>query len=123
MADQTHELVTPDRAKEIRRAAARHAGMMILVSVGEWEPQKYAPHDARNDAEQELLIEEVERIAYEIKARALVGTSQRCPECNFPYRVKADGTMHHHNGIAPNGYASGEPCPGVGEPPAAAGSV
>ncbi|MGX1254126.1 hypothetical protein RKD48_006637 [Streptomyces ambofaciens] len=111
------ELISPERAKEIKRAAARHAGMMILVSVGEWEPQKYAPHDARNDAEQELLIEEVERIGNEIKARALVGTSQWCSYCNLPFRVKADGTVGHHLGMDRSGFSSGERCPGVGKPP------
>jgi hypothetical protein len=112
-----NDLITPNRAKEIKRAAARHAAGMLLVSLGEWAPQQYAPHDARNDAEEELLRDEVERIAQEIRTRALVGTSQPCSYCNIPYRIKANGTVHHHNGIAPNGFSSGEACPGAGKPP------
>lgn len=112
------ELISPDRAKQIKRAAARHAAGMLMVSLGEWAPRQYAPHDARNDAEEELLREEVERIADEIRARAIAGTTQRCAECGFPYRVKADGTMHRHTGVSPSGFSTGEPCPGVGKPPA-----
>lgn len=111
------ELITPGRAKEIKRAAARHAAGMIFVSLGEWDPQRYNPESARNDAEEELLREEVERIADEIRARAIAGTSQPCSYCGIPYRIKTDGTVHHHNGVAPNGFSSGEPCPGVGKPP------
>lgn len=111
------DLITPGRAKEIKRAAARHAAGMLMVSLSEWAPQQYAPHDARNAAEEELLREEVERIADEIKRRAIVGTSRPCVECNRPFRIKADGTVHHHDGIAPNGYSSGNACPGVGQPP------
>lgn len=110
-------LITPDRAREIKRAAARHAAGMIAVSLGEWAPQEYAPHDARNDTEEQLLRDEVQRIADDISLRAIVGTSQPCEYCGISYRIKANGTVHHHNGIAPNGYSSNEPCPGVGKPP------
>lgn len=111
------ELITPDRAKQIRRAAARHAAGMLMVSLSEWAPQQYAPNDARNAAEEELLREEVQRIADEIQGRAVAGTTQRCGACNFPYRVKGDGTMHRHTGVSPAGFSTGEPCPGVGKPP------
>jgi hypothetical protein len=111
------ELITPERAKEIKRAAARHAAGMLTVSLTEWDPQKYNPELARNDAEEELLREEVEQIAAEIRARAIAGTTQRCAECGFPYRVKADGTMHRHTGVSSSGFSTGEPCPGVGKPP------
>ncbi|MGW7786009.1 hypothetical protein [Streptomyces tricolor] len=111
-----NKLITPERAKELRRAAARHAGGMILVSLVEWDPTEYFP----NEAERDLVLEEVERIGNEIKARALVGTTQRCGECNLPYRVKADGTMHRHTGVTAAGFSTGEPCPGVGKPPASA---
>lgn len=113
----SHELITPDRAKEIRRAALRHAGGMLMVSLSEWEPRKYNPDSARDAAEEEPLREEVERIADELKARAIVGTSQPCVECNRSFRIKADGTVGHHDGISFSGYASGERCPGVGKPP------
>lgn len=113
----TRALITPQRAKEIKRAAARHAAGMIHVSLVEWAPREYAEHDARNDAEEELLREEVERIADEIRARAFAGTTQRCGECGFPYRVKADGTVHRHTGVSPSGFSTGEPCRGVGRPP------
>ncbi|NUS80746.1 MAG: hypothetical protein HOV70_31690 [Streptomyces sp.] len=109
--------ITPSRAKEIKRAAARHAAGMLMVSLSEWEPQKYNPESARDDAEEALVREEIERIADEIRLRAIVGTSQPCAECGIPYRIKTDGTLHHHNGVAPNGYSSGDPCPGVGKPP------
>lgn len=119
LPETTNELITPQRAKEIRRAAARHAAGMILVSLVEWAPQEYAEHDARNDAEEALLREEVGCIADEIRARALVGTPQPCGSCGFPYTVRTDGTMHFHHGVTPAGFSSGERCPGVGEPPRA----
>ncbi|MFD6553754.1 hypothetical protein [Streptomyces sp. NPDC058398] len=109
----TQPLITPTRAKELRRAAARHAGGMILVSLVEWDPSEYFP----NEGERDLVLDEVERIAHEIKARAIVGTSQPCGECGFPYRVKSDGTMHRHTGVSPSGFSTGKPCPGVGKPP------
>ena len=112
----TGNLITPERAKEIRRAAARHAGMMILVSVGEWEPREYV----RTDAERDLLIEEVERIGQEIKARALAGTSRPCSRCGFSYQVKSNGTLRRHVGVDPAGFSSGETCPGAGKPPRSA---
>lgn len=113
----TDELITPDRAKEIKRAAARHAGGMLMVSLSEWEPRKYNPESARSDAEEELLRDEVERIADELKARALVGTSQPCGYCNLSFRIKGDGTVGHHFGMDSAGFSSGERCPGVGKPP------
>lgn len=117
MTNPADELVTPERAKEIKRAAARHAAGMLLVSLGEWAPQQYAPHDARDDAEEELLRDEIERIAAELRARARVGTSQPCSYCNLPYRIKADGTVGHHFGMDRAGFSTGERCPGVGKPP------
>lgn len=66
-------LITPERAKEIRRAAARHAAGMLLVSLSEWAPREYAPNDARNEAEEELLREEVERISEELRVRSIAG--------------------------------------------------
>lgn len=107
-------LITPERAKELRRAAAHQAGMIIITAIkAGFDPDHYFP----DEAERDLVLEEVERIGYEIKARAIVGTSQPCAECNRPFRIKANGTVHHHDGIAPNGYASSEPCPGAGRPP------
>lgn len=107
-------LITPDRAKELRRSAAHHAGMILITALrAGWDPDHYFP----NEAERDLVLEEVERIAHEIRVRAIVGTSQPCSYCNFPYRIKADGTVHHHNGVDPAGFSSGEPCPGVGKPP------
>lgn len=88
-----------------------------MVSLSEWAPQKFNPESARNDAEEALLREEIERIADEIKARAIVGTPQPCGSCGFPYLVKTDGTMHFHHGVDAAGFSSGERCPGVGEPP------
>ncbi|MFF1284370.1 hypothetical protein ACFVY4_26960 [Streptomyces sp. NPDC058299] len=111
------DLITPARAADIRRAAARHAAGMLLVSLGEWAPQQYAPHDARNDAEEELLREEVERIAAELRARSIVGTYQVCAGCGFSYRVITGGVLRYHHGIDPAGFSSGERCEGVGEPP------
>ncbi|MBE4761707.1 hypothetical protein [Streptomyces caniscabiei] len=108
------ELITPSRGKELRRSAAHHAGMILITALrAGWDPEHYFP----NEAERDLVLEEVERIGQELKARALVGTSQPCAECGRPFRIKADGTVGHHDGIAPNGYASGRPCPGVGHPP------
>ncbi|MEV8353163.1 hypothetical protein ACFVTT_23405 [Streptomyces niveus] len=113
----TDQLVTPARAKEIKRAAARHAAGMIWISLSEWAPQQFAAADARNDAEEEVLREEVERIALEIRGRAFVGTSQPCSECGIPHRIKANGTLHHHNGMDRAGFSTGQPCLGVGKPP------
>lgn len=109
------QLISPTRAKELRRSATHHAAMILITALrAGWDPEHYFP----DQAERDLVLEEVERIAYEIKARALVGTSQRCPVCNFPYRVKANGTMHRHTGVSPSGFSTGKPCPGVGKPPA-----
>ncbi|MGR3875736.1 hypothetical protein ACUXZZ_45205 (plasmid) [Streptomyces graminifolii] len=113
----TGPLIHPDRAKQIRRAAARHAAGMLMVSLSEWNPRKYNPDSARNDAEEELLREEVERIANELRARALVGSLQPCSVCGFPYTVRANGTIRRHNGVSPAGFSSGTDCDGVGEPP------
>lgn len=108
------KLITPERGKELRRAAAHHAGMILTTALrAGWDPEHYFP----NEAERDLVLEEVERIANEIKLRAIVGTSQRCGTCNFPYRVKGDGTMHRHTGVSPSGFSTGQPCPGVGKPP------
>ncbi|CAL9349375.1 hypothetical protein SUDANB1_00429 [Streptomyces sp. enrichment culture] len=109
-----NDLITPDRAKELRRAAAHQAGMIIITAIrAGFDPDHYFP----DEAERDLVLEEVERIGHEIKARAFVGTSQPCGECGFPYRVKADGTMHRHTGVTPSGFSTGRPCPGVGKPP------
>jgi hypothetical protein len=114
MTEEVHELITPERGKELRRAAAHHAGMILITAIrAGWDPDHYFP----NEAERDLVLEEVERIGYEIKARAVIGTSQRCAECGFPYRVKSDGTMHRHTGVSPSGFSTGKPCPGVGKPP------
>ena len=111
------ELITPERAKEIRRAAARHAGMMIRIANGEWDPQKYNPDSARDDAEEELLKEEVEKIAVEIMSRALVGTSQLCSECGRPFLVKKNGKIHYHEALYPVGAGEDSSCPGFDEYP------
>jgi hypothetical protein len=110
-------LIHPARGEEIKRAAARHAAGMIFVSLGEWDPQRYNPESARNDAEEELLREEVERIAAELRARAIVGTRQSCSVCGFPYQVIAGGVLRHHFGVTAAGFSSGERCDGAGEPP------
>lgn len=108
------ELITPERGKELRRAAAHHAGMILTTALrAGWDPDHYFP----DEAERDLVLEEVERIAEEIKARALVGTRRPCSVCGFPYRVRKDGAVGRHNGVTPNGFASGERCPGVGRPP------
>lgn len=112
-------LITPQRAAEIRRAAIRHAGRMILVSIGEWEPRKYAAADARTADEADLLIDEVEKIANEILGRLIVGTRQPCSKCGFSYRVKQNGRVGHHHGVDAAGFSTGRPCPGVGRPPVA----
>jgi hypothetical protein len=110
----TDPLITPARAKELRRSATHHAAMILITALrAGWDPEHYFP----NEAERDLVLEEVDRIAHEIKARAMVGTSQPCGECGFPYRVKSDGTMHRHTGVSPSGFSTGEPCPGVGKPP------
>jgi len=110
----TETLITPARAKELRRSAAHHAGMLIITALkAGFDPDHYFP----DDAERDLVLEEIGRIGEEIKRRAIVGTSQPCGYCNFPYRIKADGTVHHHNGVDSAGFSSGEPCPGVGKPP------
>lgn len=122
MIDQTSNeeagpLITPRRGKELRRAAAHHAGMIIITALrAGFDPDHYFP----DEAERELVLDEIERIGNEIKARAIAGTTQRCGECGFPCRVKANGTMHRHTGVSPSGFSTGEPCPGVGKPPAAA---
>lgn len=111
-------LITPSRAKEIKRAAARHAAGMITVSLNEWEPQKYNPESARDDAEEELLREEIERIAEELRGRARVGTRGNCAVCNLNYSIKGDGTIRRHFGMTPAGFSTGNPCPGADKPPA-----
>ncbi|MGC4918681.1 hypothetical protein [Streptomyces albogriseolus] len=111
------ELVTPERAKEIKRAAARHAAGMLLVSLGEWAPQQYAPHDARDDAEEELLRDEIEHIAAELRAQARAGTRGHCAVCNRGYSIKGDGTIRRHFGITLAGFSTGNPCPGADKPP------
>jgi hypothetical protein len=113
----TEPLIHPDRGAEIRRAAARHAAGMLMISLSEWDPQKYNPDSARNDAEEQLLRDEVERIANELRARALVGTRQPCSVCEFPHTVRADGTIRRHNGVTLAGFSTGTRCDGVGRPP------
>ncbi|WP_037616355.1 hypothetical protein [Streptomyces aureus] len=112
-------LITPGRAADIRRAAHHHAAGMLMVSLGEWEPQKYNPESASNDAEEELLREEVERIAGELRTRALVGTHANCGACDRPYTVKGDGTIRRHFGLTAAGFSTGNPCPGADKPAAA----
>jgi hypothetical protein len=110
----TSRLITPDRAKELRRSAAHHAAMIIITARrAGWDPDNYFS----DEVERDLIFEEVDRIAQEIKLRAIVGTSQPCAECGRTFRVKADGTVHHHEGVSVIGYASGERCPGAGRPP------
>lgn len=107
------ELITPERGAGIRRAALRHAAGMIRVSLVEWDASEYFP-DA---AEEELLREEVERIADELRARALVGTRRPCSVCGFRYLVRTGGVVGRHHGVDEAGFSTGERCPGVGEPP------
>lgn len=106
-------LITPARAKELRREAHRHAAGILRNALTSWDPDHYFP----DEAERDLVTEEVDAISRRLAALAIVGTYQPCAECGIPYRIKANGTVHHHNGIAPNGYSSGDPCPGVGKPP------
>lgn len=111
------DLIDPARAKEIKRSAARHAAGMLMVSLSEWAPREYAPGDARNDAEEELLREEVESIAAELRRRSTVGTYQPCSTCGISYRVKADGTVGRHHGMDRAGFSTGQPCAGIGDSP------
>lgn len=111
-------LITPDRAQEIKRAAARHAAGMLTVSLTEWDPKKYNPESARNDDEEQLLREEIERIAEELQGRARVGTRGNCAVCNLNYSIKGDGTIRRHFGMTLSGFSTGEPCPGADKPPA-----
>lgn len=110
----TDPLITPERAKEIKREAVRHASKILAVALGEWDAREYV----RSDAEEELLKDEVQRISDELRRQSIVGTYQPCPECGLLYRVKADLTMHRHHGMDPAGFSTGEPCPGVGLTPA-----
>ncbi|MFJ4837139.1 hypothetical protein [Streptomyces sp. NPDC088746] len=114
------ELIAPHRAAEIKRAAARHAAGMLKVSLNEWAPQEYASGDARNDAEEELLRDEIERIAADLRGRSLVGTRQPCIACNVTHKVKENGTVGHHHGMDAAGFSTGRTCPGYGRPPATA---
>ncbi|MFI8360750.1 hypothetical protein ACIGD1_11380 [Streptomyces sp. NPDC085612] len=116
---QQPDLITPARAAEIKDAALRHAGRMILVSVGEWAPKEFAANDARNDAEADLLVEEVERIAREILDRRRPRGRRACSVCGLDYLVRRDGRIGHHHGMDPAGFSTGSRCAGVGEPPAA----
>ncbi|MFB7592382.1 hypothetical protein [Streptomyces sp. NPDC056169] len=111
------DLIAPDRAAEIRRAAARHAAGMLHVSLTEWAPREYAPNDARTDAEEELLREEIGWIADELKARAVVGTRQPCAVCGLPYLVKANGLIGRHNGMDAAGFSTGRTCSGYNRRP------
>ncbi|MFE3123714.1 hypothetical protein ACFXHD_09865 [Streptomyces hydrogenans] len=111
------DLITPDRAAEIRRAAARHAAGMLNVSLTEWAPREYAPDDARTDAEGELLREEISHIADELKVRAVIGTYQRCAACGMPRRVTAVGLIGHHPGTDEAGSFTGGACAGAGRRP------
>lgn len=117
MKELTSYLITPERGKEIRLAAARHAGMMIAIANGEWDPQRFNPDSARNDAEEELLKEEVEKIAVEIMSRGLVGTSHPCSECARMFLVKKNGKIHHHDAMYPVGPGEDPGCPGVNKYP------
>ncbi|MGY5634204.1 hypothetical protein ACW7N6_38330 [Streptomyces sp. UC1A3] len=113
------DLIPPERAKEIRRAALRHASGMLKVSLGEWDPQTYNPESARNDAEEELLREAVEQIADELRARSLVGTYRACSVCGLSYLVRKGGVIGHHVGMDAAGFSTGERCDGAGQPPRA----
>lgn len=107
-------LITPARAKELRRAAAHQAGMILVTALrAGWDPDHYFP----DEAERDLVLEEVARIAEEIKARAVAGSRRPCPVCHINYVVTGNGTMRHHHGITLAGFSTGERCPGVGQPP------
>jgi len=115
----TGPLIHPDRAKQLRRGAAHHAAMIILTALkAGFDPEHYFP----DDAERDLVLEEIERIGEEIKARAIIGTLQPCSVCHIPYTVRADGMIRRHNGISAAGFSSGTDCDGVGEPPRKAGT-
>lgn len=108
------ELITPERGKELRRAAAHHAGMLIITALkAGFDPEHYFP----DEAERDLVLEEIERIGNEIKVRSVVGTRRPCSVCGFPYLVRKGGVIGRHVGVDPAGFSSGERCPGVGEPP------
>jgi hypothetical protein len=108
------ELITPGRAKEIRRTATHQAGMILVTALrAGWDPEHYFP----DEAERDLVLEEVERIAGELLARALVGTRRPCSVCGFPYLVRKGGVIGHHVGTDAAGFSTGRWCDGVGEPP------
>lgn len=110
----TGPLIHPDRAKELRRGAAHHAAMIILTALkAGFDPDHYFP----DDAERDLVLEEIERIGEEIKARAIVGTHQRCSVCGFPYKVITGGVLGRHYGVTLAGFSSGVRCDGVHKPP------
>lgn len=98
----------------LRRAAARHAGMILTTALrAGWDPDHYFP----NEAERDLILEEVERIADELRARALVGTRRPCSVCGFRHLVRTGGVVGRHVGTDAAGFSTGEKCPGVGRSP------
>lgn len=107
------ELITPERDAALRRAALRHAAGMLHVSLVEWDAGEYFP----DEAEEDRVREEVERIADELRARALIGTRRPCSVCGFPYLVRKDGAVGRHAGTDEAGFSTGERCAGVGRPP------
>ena len=98
---------------ELKRAALRHAAGMLYVELAGWDPDHYFP----NEAERDLVHEEVQRIADELRARSLVGTRRPCSVCGFGYLVRQDGTVGRHVGTDEAGFSTGERCEGVGRPP------
>ncbi|MER7487990.1 hypothetical protein ABTY20_19190 [Streptomyces sp. NPDC126497] len=115
MTEQVHELITPERHEVLKRAALRHAAGMLHVALTGWDPDHYFP----DEAERDLVQEEVQKIADELRARAAVGARRPCSVCGFPYLVRKGGVLGRHVGTDAAGFSTGERCPGVGRPPRA----
>jgi len=50
--------------------------------------------------------------------RAANGGQGTCSVCGLAYRLRPRGGLWRHYGITAAGFSTGEPCPGVGKPPA-----